>query len=110
MVQFECHWQPNFCISHRLGGFHFLIFLGNKGIGTPKHESEKLENFQGQNWLKGLQMVQIECPRHPNTCVSLRLGEFHFLIFLGNKGIGTPKHESQKVEYFHGKIGLKHCK
>ena len=33
-------------------------------------------------------MVQFECQRHSNPWVSLGLGEFHFLIFLGNKGKG----------------------
>ena len=29
-----------------------------------QYESEKDETFSGQNVLKGLQMVQLECPSH----------------------------------------------
>ena len=35
-----------------------------------QYESEKVENLVGQNGLQGLQMVQFECPRHPNPSVS----------------------------------------
>ena len=39
----------------------------------------KVGNISEQNWLKGLQMVQFECTRHPIPCVLLRLGEFQEL-------------------------------
>ena len=42
-----------------------------------------------------LQIVNFECPRHSNLSASLRLGELHSLIFLGNKGNGLP---SMKVK------------
>ena len=32
---------------------------------ASQYESEKVEKLLGQNGLKGLQMVQFECPRHP---------------------------------------------
>ena len=50
--------------------------------------SADLSEFSEKNGLNRLQMVKFECPRHSNPCASLRLGEFHFLIFLGNKGNG----------------------
>ena len=31
---------------------------------APQYESEKVGNFPEQDWLKGLQVVQFECPRH----------------------------------------------
>ena len=31
---------------------------------APQYEMEKVENFPEQNWLKGLQLIQFECPRH----------------------------------------------
>ena len=37
--------------------------------------------FFEHNMRKRLQMVQFECPRHLNPCVSLRLGEFNLPIF-----------------------------
>ena len=55
-------------------------------------------------------MVQFECPWHCNSSVSLELGEFHFLLFLGNKGKCAPHYESQELEEFQNKIGLKGCK
>ena len=38
-------------------------------------------------------MVQFECPRHWNPSFSLRLGEFHFFIFLGWYGNGLGSWE-----------------
>ena len=62
-------------VSH--SGWEISIVLGNKGIGTPHYESQRLENFQNKMGFKGLQLGQFECPRHWIPCVSLRLGDFH---------------------------------
>ena len=36
-------------------------------------------------------MAQFECPRHPIPSASLWLGEFHFLIFLGEMEFSRPE-------------------
>ena len=66
---------------------------------APQYESERAGKFPEQNWLKGLQMVQFECPRHSNPSVSSILGDGKFsqlpkLALWGNKN-GLP---SMKVE------------
>ena len=73
---------------------HFIIRLG-MGIRDAQFGSwfspvwkSKVGKISEQKWLNRLQMVQFECPRHWNSCVSLRLGELHFPFFLGNKEIG----------------------
>ena len=48
---------------------------------APQYKDVEVGKFKEQNWLSRLQMVQVECPRHSNPCVSLRLGEFHVPIF-----------------------------
>ena len=67
-----------------------------------------------QNGLKGLQMVQFECPRHSNPSVSsiLRKGKFSQLPLLalwGNKN-WLPSMKVKKSEKFQNKMGLKECK
>ena len=53
---------------------------GNKNW-PPQYKDVKVEKFEEQYWLNRLQMVQFECHRHSKPCVSLRLEEFHFLLF-----------------------------
>ena len=48
---------------------------------APQYKDVEVGKFRELNWLNRLQMVQFECPRHSNPCVSLRLREFHFPIF-----------------------------
>ena len=43
-------------------------------IRNWQYESEKVEKISEQNGLKGLQMVQFECPRHGKPSVSSILG------------------------------------
>ena len=71
-----------------------------------QYESEKVGKISEQNWLKELQMVQFECPRYWIPCVSLRLGEFHFPFFLGNKEIGLW---GMKVFFFEFSLLLISC-
>ena len=47
---------------------------------TPQYESLKDRQILGQNQLNRLQMVQFECPRYWNPCVSLTVGGIPFLI------------------------------
>ena len=61
---------------------------------APQYEREKVKKISGQNGLKGLQMVQFECPRHSNPSVSSILGDGKFsqlpkLALWGNKN-GLP--------------------
>ena len=48
--------------------FCILALWGNKNW-PPQYESEEVGNFSWQKWLKGLQMVQFECPRHWNSSI-----------------------------------------
>ena len=45
---------------------------------APQYESEKVENFGEQNWLKGLQIVQFEFTRVTNPCIAFTFGVFIF--------------------------------
>ena len=47
---------------------------------VPQYESATYGKFQQQNGLKGLQVVQFECPRHSNPSVSsiYEVGKIHF--------------------------------
>ena len=58
--------QARFSLSHYLLS---LWYLGNKNW-VPSMKVKKLNFFQGQNGLKGLQMVQFECPRYSKPLVS----------------------------------------
>ena len=55
-------------------------------------------------------MIQFECPRHPIPSASLWLGEFHILIFPGEKRKWALGHEIQELAKFQNKVGLKGCK
>ena len=117
MVQFECprHWNPSVS-SHpflELGEFPFLIISPLDELG-PQYESEKVGNFPEQNWLKGLQIVQFECPRHWNPSASSifevgRISLFPLLALWGNKN-GLPSMKVKKLKIFQNKMGLKGCK
>ena len=76
---------------------------GIKEMGSGAWES-KVGKITEQNWLKGLQIVQFECPRHPIPSASLWLGEFHFLIFLGNKGNGLWGMKVKSWKIFRTKL------
>ena len=67
----------------------FSFFWGIKEMGSPAWMSRVGKNSE-QHWLKGLQMIQFECPRHWNSSVSsiLGVGKFSQLPILalwGNK-------------------------
>ena len=68
---------------------------------TPQHENRKIGKFVGQNQLNLLQMVQLECRRPSNPCVSSIFGDIPFLLFspLGNKELASPawKWKSLKI-------------
>ena len=72
------------------------------------HESQKLgEKTQNKKWLRGLQMLQFECPRHP---IPFGLGEFLFFIFLRNKGNGLWGMKDKSWKKNQNKNGLKGSK
>ena len=98
-----CKWSslyvwpryPNPSVSSFFGGVRILFSQywpsgGNKEW-APQYESEKVGNSSDQKWLNRLQMVQLECPRHPNPSVSSfsgvvrifynEMGELPFPIF-----------------------------
>ena len=51
--------------------FPLLALWGNKnGLPSPQYGSEQVGKISEQNGLKGLQMVQFECPRHSIPSVS----------------------------------------
>ena len=81
----------------------YSFFWGLKEMGSPAWRS-KFGKYSEQNWLNRVQMVQFECPKHPNPCLSLRLGGFHFLIFLGNKGNGLPSMNVKSWKNFIAKL------
>ena len=60
MVQFECPLHSNPSVLLRLGEFHFLIFLGNKGNGLWVMKGKIMKNVRTK-LAKGLQMVLFEC-------------------------------------------------
>ena len=60
-VQFDFPRHP---IPFGLGEFPFLIFLVNKGNGLWCMIVKNWEKNQDKKWLRGLQMLQFECPRH----------------------------------------------
>ena len=101
MVQFEFPKARNPCLSSFLCVIRFLIFClplpGGNENWPPQYKDEKVGKFEEQNWLNRLQMVQFECPRNSKPCVSLWLGEFHFLHFClllsGALRIGLPSIE-----------------
>ena len=73
MVQFECpgHSNPSVSFSFevcKMALFHY--WLSGVIRNGPQYESEKFGKFQEQNGLKGMLMVQFECPRHSNPSVS----------------------------------------
>ena len=59
-------------------------------------------------------MVQFECPRHSNPCLSSISGEFHFLIFSHPLSwiirIGLSSIKVKKLLNLGNKIGLTGCK
>ena len=76
MVQFECprHWKPSVAYSfgvERIPLSHYWT-SGVIRIGLPVWTWKR--HFPEQNGLKGLQMIQFECPRHSNPSVSSNSG------------------------------------
>ena len=88
------------------GPFPLLALWGNKK--WPQYENEKFGKVSEQMGLKGMQMVQIECPRQcwsPSISSSFevcKMAPFHYWLF----GVirNGPLHESKN------KRGLKRCK
>ena len=54
---------------------------------VPQYESATNGKLPEQNGLKGLQMVQFECPRHPNPSVSFS-SEVALFPFLSISALG----------------------
>ena len=82
----------------------FRSSWGIKEMGSGEWTWKNVK-ISDQNWLKGPQMVQFECPGpgHSIPCVSHRLGELHFPIFLGNKGNGHWGMKMKSCENFRTK-------
>ena len=70
-----CYTQP---LPSYLNGANGAI-VAKGTIAVRAHERIHFQSIFSLP--KRLQMVQFECPRHPNPFVSLRLGHFHFLLF-----------------------------
>ena len=105
------------CLIHFLGWenslFPLLALWGNKNW-LSRMKVENLEKNSEQNGLKGLQVVQFECPRHWNPSVSSILGDGKFsqlplLALWGNKN-WLQSMKVKELEIFQSKIGLKGCK
>ena len=67
MVQFECpkHSKSSVSFSYEVCKMVlFLYWLSGVIRNGLQYESEKFGKFQEQKGLKGMQMVQFECPRH----------------------------------------------
>ena len=83
MVQFECPRHSNICVPSIVGWFpfsHFPLSGVIRNWQSPVWKSKVGKIFE-QNWLKRLQMVQFECPRHSNICVLSIVGWFPFSHF-----------------------------
>ena len=63
MVQIECPRHPIHRFPHSY--FQPSPLWGNKNWPS-QYKSEKVGKFRKQNWLKGVQMFQFECPWHWN--------------------------------------------
>ena len=78
---------------------------------TPLYESQQIGKHLGQNQFNRLQMVQFECPRYRNNCVSFTAERIPFLIF--SSGVirnGIPSIKLRTIENFWDKISLTGCK
>ena len=77
MVQLECPRHPNPSVSSFFGvvriPFSNYWPSGVIRMGS-QYEGKKVGNSSDQKWLNRLQMVQLECPRHPNPSVSSFFG------------------------------------
>ena len=85
MVQFEWPRPSNPCVLPRLGEFHISHILpsflwGNKNR-APLYKYVEVGKCREHNWLNRLQMVQFECRKYRNPCVSLTFGGTHFSHF-----------------------------
>ena len=75
---------------------------------------QKVVKISEQNGLKGLQVVQFECPRHWNPSVLsilevARISLFPLLALWGNKN-GLPSMKVKKLKNFQNKYHLTGCK
>ena len=80
------------------------------GTGTvptfaPQYESERVGKISEQNGLKGLQVVQFECPRPGKG----KFSQLPLLALWGNKN-GLPSMKVKELGKFQNKMGLKGCK
>ena len=68
-------WKTETLSHAAFSPFHFFFPPQRKRL------NEKVGKLWEQKWLNRLQMVQFECPRHPNpsVCPFLKLEEFPFL-------------------------------
>ena len=81
--------------------FSFSPLRGNKKW-EPQYKDEEVGKILGQNQLNRLQMVQFECPRYRNPCVSFILEEFPYGV-IDN---WTPSMKVKKFEKLWNKISL----
>ena len=77
-VHFECPGTET-PVSHSILELHFPLFSllalwGNKNWPPMQYKSETNWKLLKQKGLKGLQMVQFECPRHWKPSVSFSFG------------------------------------
>ena len=83
MVHLNFHLKPLCLIQFGVNPF-FSIFspcccflsssLWGKKKREPQYEAQEDGQFLGQNQLNRLQMVQFECPKYRNPCVSFTYG------------------------------------
>ena len=76
MVQFECPRcrNPGVPSIFVWNPFPHFLLSGVIRNGSPQYEGQKLKNLWEQNWLNRQQMVQFECPRSRNPCVTSEWG------------------------------------
>ena len=77
---------------------------------VPQYESAKNGKFPEQNGLKGMQMVQFECPGHSHPFCLIHLGNwenspFSILALWGNKN-WPPSINMEQIENYLNKMGL----
>ena len=85
MVQFECPRHSNTSVSFsfevcKMALFHY--WLSGVIRNGPQYESEKFGKFSEQKGLKGMQMLQFECPRHSNPSVPFSFEVYKMALFL----------------------------
>ena len=100
-------WEPHFKDEEQaFEWIPFLMFslpssLWGNNKWEPHYKDEEIGKNLGQNQLNRLQMVQFECPRYWNNCVSFTAERIPFLIFSsGVIRIGLPSKNMRKLDFF----------